>query len=211
MKRLLLRLVSFGLAWGLYPVMGYRTQFWFGKVAGFAFTIRNRGKFDYLGAGVFLPRDATIVGPEHISIGDRTSFGRGCILTVWIASGAQNSGRMCIGPDGCVGVGAHITAACEVSIGANVLFGNYVTISDNSHGTLTVDDVLFPPRARELYSKGPVSIGDSVWIGDKVTILGGVTVGRGAVIGANSVVTKDVPEYAVVCGSPAKVIKFLSV
>ena len=45
-----------------------------------------------------------------------------------------------------------------------------------------------------------------MWIGDKATILSGVTIGDGAVIGANSVVTKDVPEYSVVAGNPAKII-----
>ena len=46
-----------------------------------------------------------------------------------------------------------------------------------------------------------------MWIGDKATILSGVTIGDGAVIGANSVVTKDVPEYSVFAGNPAKIIR----
>ncbi len=51
-------------------------------------------------------------------------------------------------------------------------------------------------------------IGNDVWIGSFVSIIGGVTVGTGAVIGANSVVTKDVPPYAIVAGCPAKVIRY---
>ena len=46
-----------------------------------------------------------------------------------------------------------------------------------------------------------------MWIGDKVTILPGVTIGEGALVAANSVVTKDVPPFSVVAGSPAKIIK----
>ena len=52
------------------------------------------------------------------------------------------------------------------------------------------------------------TIGNDVWIGWGVLIKGGVTIGNGAVIGAYSVVTKDVPPYAVVAGVPAKVIKY---
>lgn len=64
-----------------------------------------------------------------------------------------------------------------------------------------------PPTQRPIYSKGPVVIGDNVWIGDKATILPNVSIGKGAIIAANSVVTKDVPEYSVFAGNPAKIIK----
>lgn len=64
-----------------------------------------------------------------------------------------------------------------------------------------------PPTQRPVYSKGPVIIGNNVWIGDKATILPNVSIGNGAIIAANSVVTKDVPEYCIVAGNPAKIIK----
>ncbi len=51
-------------------------------------------------------------------------------------------------------------------------------------------------------------IGNDVWIGTNSTVLRGVEIGNGAVVGANSVVTKDVPPYAIVVGSPAKIIKY---
>ena len=55
-----------------------------------------------------------------------------------------------------------------------------------------------------------LSIGDNVWIGDKATILPGVTIGDGAVIAANSVVTKDVPAFALMVGNPARRIGWVS-
>ena len=54
----------------------------------------------------------------------------------------------------------------------------------------------------------PIHIGDDVWIGHRVTILPGVHIGKGTVIGAGSVVTKDTPEYSVVAGNPARVVKY---
>ena len=66
-----------------------------------------------------------------------------------------------------------------------------------------VEGLPFPAR-----TKGDVVIGHDVWIGTGALILSGVTIGNGAVIGARSVVTHDVPPYAVVGGVPARVIKF---
>lgn len=54
----------------------------------------------------------------------------------------------------------------------------------------------------------PIIIGDDVWIGTGAVITKGVKIGNGAVIGVNSLITKDVPENAIVAGNPAKVIKF---
>jgi acetyltransferase-like isoleucine patch superfamily enzyme len=63
---------------------------------------------------------------------------------------------------------------------------------------------------KDIYDENPdpVTIGNDVWIAMNATIVGGVTVGNGAIIAAHSVVTKDVPPYAIVGGIPAKVIKY---
>ena len=60
----------------------------------------------------------------------------------------------------------------------------------------------------EVINKGDLIIGNDVWIGANAMIYGGVKIGDGAVIGSNSFVNKDVPPYAIVVGSPAKVIKY---
>ena len=69
---------------------------------------------------------------------------------------------------------------------------------------------LFPHKKGNLsgYSKGDIVIKNDVWIGVNSTILDGITIGNGAVIAAGSIVTKDVPPYAIVGGNPAKIIKY---
>ena len=68
------------------------------------------------------------------------------------------------------------------------------------------------PQAKQINghpsTKGDVVIGNDVWIGQGALILSGVTIGDGAVIGAGSVVTKDVEDYAIAAGNPAKFVKF---
>lgn len=63
------------------------------------------------------------------------------------------------------------------------------------------------PKPGELPYKGDTHIGNDVWIGYDATIMPGVTVGNGAIIASKSVVTKDVPAYAVVAGNPARILK----
>jgi serine acetyltransferase len=56
--------------------------------------------------------------------------------------------------------------------------------------------------------KGDIIIENDVWIGAKATIMSGVRIGNGAIVAAGSVVSKDVPPYAIVAGNPAKVVKY---
>lgn len=60
----------------------------------------------------------------------------------------------------------------------------------------------------EVLTKGAICLEDEVWIGDNATIMSGVTIGKGAVVAAGSIVTHNVPPYAIVGGNPAKVIKY---
>lgn len=150
-------------------------------------------------------------GEKYISINDGTSIGQGGILTAWDNYANQSyCPEIVIGTHSYIGEYSHITSINKIVIGNNVLTGRYVYISDNSHGsTDSLEQLDIPPIQRPLVSKGPVVIEDNVWIGDRVCILSGVRIGRGAIIAANSVVTKDVPSYAVVGGVPANIIKII--
>lgn len=152
-----------------------------------------------------------LVGQHLISIGDRTVIGRHVQLTAWAAKdGKDLACKIEIGSNSQIGSYNHITAINKIEIGNGVLTGKFVTISDNSHGKpgdVTEKDI--SPIKRAVFSKGPVVIEDNVWIGDKATILANVRIGKGCIVGANAVVTKDVPPYTIVAGSPAKIIKHI--
>ena len=85
----------------------------------------------------------------------------------------------------------------------SVLTADRVYISDNIHG---YEDVSIPIKNQPIVQKGTVTIGSGSWIGENVSILG-ASIGKHCVIGANSVVTRNIPDYSVAIGSPARVIK----
>lgn len=102
---------------------------------------------------------------------------------------------------------------------AMLKIGNYCSIADGVRFILSGDHNLntittFPFKVKnfgyegEASSKGDIVVKDDVWIGADSIIFSGITIGQGAVIGAGSIVTKDVPPYAIVYGVPAKVHKY---
>ncbi len=156
--------------------------------------------------------------PQYITIGDNTSFGEGVFLTAWDTYNYTENGvgktqhftpEIIIGSNCHFGFQNHITSVNRISIGDNLLTGKWVTITDNSHGETSVEQMDVDPLQRPIVSKGPVVIGNNVWIGDKATVLPGVSIGDGSIIAANAVVTKDVPAYSVAAGNPARIIKRL--
>jgi acetyltransferase-like isoleucine patch superfamily enzyme len=97
---------------------------------------------------------------------------------------------------------------CYIAIKENLKIGNYVRIGpdvcllDHGHGVSKENLVMNQPAIIE-----KITIDDDVWIGRGVTILKGVSVGRGVIIGAGAVVAKDVPDYEIWGGVPARFIK----
>lgn len=69
-------------------------------------------------------------------------------------------------------------------------------------------DAFFVTKTADVVAKGPITLADDVWIGANVTVVSGVSIGQGAVVAAGSVVTKNVPPYAIVGGDPARVIRY---
>ena len=95
--------------------------------------------------------------------------------------------------------GALMMAAGGITIEDKVMIAANVKLISNNHDHYE----------RDVLTCKPVLIKEGAWVGSGSTILPGVTVGKYAIVGSDSVVTKDVPDYAVVVGNPAKVIKYL--
>ena len=102
------------------------------------------------------------------------------------------------------GIGLDCRVAGPLVVGNDVMMAPRVTIVTQNH---EVSDLSIPMRLQTAPKK-KVSIGNDVWIGTNAVIMPGVNIGNGVIIGAGAVVTKDVPDYAVVGGIPAKIIKF---
>lgn len=153
----------------------------------------------------------SIIGGNHIYIGDNFNAGRYLKLQTWEYYNNNKTGykpKLEIGNDFVCQDNVLISCMNQIKIGDNVLLGDNVFISDSLHGDSSVDAQRKEhPIKRPLVSKGPITIGSNVWVGRNVCIMGNVNIGDGAVIGANAVVTHDIPAGAVAVGCPAKVIK----
>ena len=108
----------------------------------------------------------------------------------------------------------------QTVIGSFVSIGNGVQLGNGEHPTdfLTTSPYLYfdflgfkssdMPTHNEYTVQKPITIGSDAWIGDGAYVMNGVTIGIGAIVGARSVVTKDVPPYAIAVGAPAKIIRY---
>ena len=157
-------------------------------------------------------RIINIGGPSsRISIDQNTAISGE--LLVFSHGGNIRIGEWCY-----VGAGSRIWSGASIEIGNRVLISNNVTIIDSLTHPLSPIDRHY--QFRQIFTTGhpkkislddmPIRILEDAWIAMGATILRGVTVGKGAIVGASSVVTSDVPDYAVVAGNPARVIRILS-
>ncbi|MCF7513923.1 CatB-related O-acetyltransferase [Pseudoalteromonas sp. L23] len=107
--------------------------------------------------------------------------------------------------DNCSEIGRYCSIGQNSLIGPNIHPYNRLSTSAIFYSSAwgVVSD-----NEKESLNNRPVTLGSDVWVGAYSIVLPGVKVGHGAIIGANSVVTKDVPDYAIVAGNPAKIIKF---
>lgn len=126
------------------------------------------------------------------------SVGRACI----IRQGSSVGGReINLGRNVRLGHGAHIMG--EVTVGDDVMIAPNVVLAGGRHGMRRNGTPMFYQSSE---SKGPILIGSDVWIAANSVVTDGVRIGNGAVVGAGSVVTKDVDDYTIVAGNPAKVL-----
>lgn len=162
-----------------------------GKVHAKRFQVQS-GKNVYIGKHCALKGKSNIVLDDGVTVRPYAQ--------IWSGGGTVRIGR---GSE--IGERCRISIANSLEIGEKVLLSPNVYITDCDHEYRNID---VPVIEQGIVQKGQaVSIGDGSYIGINTVIVGNVKIGKHCVIGANSVVTKDVPDYSVAVGIPARVIK----
>ena len=160
----------------------------------------------------FTVENSTI--PETAKIGNlatiiNSQLGEMCMTGNLSKIAYSSMGTLSYIGDATVVINAEIGKFCSISWGVSI------GPEEHDYTRLTNHSFLYSLKSFSLTTHKHYSpfekeckIGNDVWIGCNCTILRGVTIGDGAVVGANSLVTKDVPPYAIVVGSPAKILKY---
>lgn len=150
------------------------------------------------GQGVYIGKNCSLKGKEHITLEDAVTVRP--YAQIWSVGGTVRIGRCSE-----IGERCRISIANSLNIGEKVLLSPNVYITDCDH---EYRDIEVSVIDQGIVQEGQtVTIGDGSYIGINAVIVGNVRIGKHCVIGANSVVTKDVPDYCVAVGSPARVIK----
>jgi acetyltransferase-like isoleucine patch superfamily enzyme len=159
--------------------------------------LRWRGRLQTDGLCFVCPGVKFEIGPNAVvRLGRWSWLGHGCKVRA-------HEGEVSIGAKSVLGQECTISSYKHVSIGRECIVADRVMLIDFDHGMVEVER---PIRNQGIYMRD-VNVGHNAWIGYGACILRGVTVGDNCVIGTSAVVTKDVPDNAVVGGVPAKLIR----
>lgn len=171
------------------------------KIATLLSSFIFRVSFKNFGTKSSIFKPDILQGVKYIEVGDRVVIQPG--LWALALKIDNNEPILNIGNNVYIGRFLHIVSVRRVVIEKDVLIADKVYISDNLH---EYKDIHIPVSQQPVVFKGDVVIKEGVWIGENVSIIG-ACIGRNSVVTANSVVTKDIPDYSVCAGVPAKVIK----
>lgn len=168
------------------------------------FSYSNIMRFRFAGWGEesCIEPAARLCSPELIIVGNHVRICEHAWLNAADDRGDKEP-TLIIGDGTYIGRFCQINAWRRVVIEQNVLIADRVFISDADHNCDRTD---IPIGSQGTRFKGSVKLSEGCWVGIGAVILPGVTIGRNSVVAANSVVTKDVPDYAVVGGVPAKLL-----
>jgi len=131
----------------------------------------------------------------QINIGADSIVHSRCVLNSY--SSAINIGNRCT-------INSFTVINSNISIGDDVHIGSHVYMNSDSHNFKRRNVKI----VKQGMNRGRIVVESDVWIGSGVNILNDIKISKGAVVGVGSVVNKDVPEYAIVAGVPAKIIKY---
>jgi acetyltransferase-like isoleucine patch superfamily enzyme len=166
---------------------------------------RARG-FGAFGAGSAICFPVTaLYGERYIRLGAQTIVGPHVTLSAGVSPTHELDREtvVSIGDRCLIGRGSGIVAHESIEIGDDVFTGHHVYVTDANHGYEDVD----VPIGRQFAAPRSVSIGAGSWLGHGSIVLPGSRIGEHVVIGAGSVVTGEIPAFAVAVGVPAKVVR----
>lgn len=191
MKDLIIR--TLGLVVSLPYRLPERLRYYLRRIVTYG---RVSARIPGLPASVQFDGRVTVVGDGRIVIGEQSRIGDLAEFTT------EHGGEIIIGRQVRLNRGATLCAYTRIEIGDYTMMGEFVSIRDANHGIKRGEYMRF-----QGHDSRPIKIGSDVWVGRGVCILPGVTIGDGALIGANSVVTKDIPAYAIAVGTPARTVR----
>lgn len=181
----------------------YIKRYW-GELALFNKKIR---RLRFCNKSSYISGTISIKGDEsNIQLGEGTSINSFCTIALANAIHLQEKPRLVIGNGTYIGEYNNIrVAGGEIIIGQNCLISQHITLVSSNHLMAKSQQIKLQKWSSD---NNFIHIGDDVWIGANSVILPGVTINKGAVIAAGTIVTKNVPEYAIVAGNPARIIKY---
>ncbi len=193
-----------------------------GAVGFFLRKIACRWLIDDVGKNVIIGRNVVFRSPANLIIGDNVTIDDNCIIEAR-GAGEQKiviednvlinrncmiqakAGPIRIGRGSSIGSYTMITSMAGVDIGDFVLIGGRCYFSAGAYG---FDDLETPIIEQGPYDKGPIKIGTCSYFGAGAMVVGGITIGKGSVVGAGSVVVKDVGDFSIMAGVPAKLLRY---
>lgn len=189
--KFILEMLEMNKKWkGILKMLWYRLK---------AYKVRLlRGKYIQMGRNVKLQtRVKLLVDQSQISLCDNCLIKESSILF------SKRGAKIVIGKNTSIGKNNEIASNCSIEIGSDCIFGANVYVTDSNHEYKT-PGVLFKDQG--MVSE-KVVIGDNVWVGRNAMILKGVHIGSNSIVAAGAVVTKSFPDFTIIGGNPAKIIK----
>lgn len=177
--------------------------------------------FKSAGSGLILGRGLVVRHPAQVSFGNNVAVDDAVFIE---ACGSGETGvqlrdgvvlsRNCIvlGKNGYVVLGERVDVGfnCVFASVSGITIGASTIVAGNCYiggGRYHHDRLDLPIMDQGAYSRGEIVVGENSWIGAGAVILDGVKLGKGVIVGAGAVVTKDAPDYAVLVGSPARLLR----
>jgi acetyltransferase-like isoleucine patch superfamily enzyme len=170
----------------------------------FVYGFFNRRKFGKLGKYSYIMDPLVVTNRKYCFIGEHVDIWKNArieVIEIW--NGEKRKPKLQIGNHCSFGQGLHLTCGDDIKVEDYVTCTGNVTITDIMH---VYENIELPILKQPIVCK-PVIIGEHCFLGMGSVILPGVILGKRCIVGANAVVTKSIPDYCVVAGNPAKIIK----